>query len=156
MQRTANENASFFILFFGAVGLFRSDMLLIFNVVWPWFSCGTVCICLQFPYHGSDMVFWIFLTVPCHVFFMWHRPMDKDLDLSFIWGHHHLHLVGLWMLVDQLITSQLATPSWPDPTRSKQLSTVAILSFQFGLYHVVVPCSCPVIIISHHCHVLSR
>ena len=21
--------------------------------------------------------------------------MYKDLDLSFIWGHHHLHLVGL-------------------------------------------------------------
>ena len=28
-----------------------------------------------------------------------------------------------------------------DPTRSKQLSTVAILGFQFGLYHVVVPLS---------------
>ena len=28
----------------GAVGLFRSDMLLIFNMVWPWFSCGTVCL----------------------------------------------------------------------------------------------------------------
>ena len=32
---------------FGAVGLFRSDMLLIFNMVWPWFSCGTVCVCPQ-------------------------------------------------------------------------------------------------------------
>ena len=27
---------------------------------------------------------------------------------------------------------------WRDPTRWKQLSTVAILGFQFGLYHVVV------------------
>ena len=26
----------------GAVGLFRPYMLLIFNMVWPWFSCGTV------------------------------------------------------------------------------------------------------------------
>ena len=28
-----------------------------------------------------------------------------------------------------------------DPTRSKQLSTVAIVGFQFGLYHVVAPLS---------------
>ena len=53
MQRTANEYAacaftgSIFVcgplhhhvllssIFFGAVGLFRSDMLLIFNMVWP-------------------------------------------------------------------------------------------------------------------------
>ena len=34
-------------VFFGAVGLFRSDKLLIFNVVWPWFSCGTVCVDLS-------------------------------------------------------------------------------------------------------------
>ena len=87
------------------------------------------------------MIFWIFRTVPCHAFCMWHWPMGKDLDLSFIWGHHHLHLVGLWISVDQLITSQLATPCWRDPTRSKQLSTVAILGFQFGLYHVVAPLS---------------
>ena len=42
---------------------------------------------------------------------------------------------------DQLITSLVATTCWRDPTRSKQLSTVAILGFQFGLYHVVVPLS---------------
>ena len=31
------------------------------------------------------------------------------------------------------------TPCWRDPTTwSKQLSTIAILGFQFGLYHVVV------------------
>ena len=41
--------------------------------------------------------------------------------------------------VDQPITSLLATPCCGrDPTRSKQLSTVVILGFQFGLYHVVV------------------
>ena len=33
-----------------------------------------------------------------------------------------------------------AKNSW-DPTRSKQLSTVAILDFQFGLYHVIAPLS---------------
>ena len=34
-----------------------------------------------------------------------------------------------------------ATLCWRDPTRSKQLSTVSILGFQFGLYHVVVALS---------------
>ena len=48
---------------------------------------------------------------------------------------------GYGWSVDQLITSLLATPCWRDPTRSKQLSTVAILGFQFGLYYVVVPLS---------------
>ena len=74
MQRTANENAAclprictgsifvcgplhhYVLLFsiFGAVGLFRSDMLLIFNMVWPWFSCGTASVCPQFPYRGKS------------------------------------------------------------------------------------------------------
>jgi len=30
-----------------------------------------------------------------------------------------------------------AAPCWRDPRRSKQLSTVAILGFHFGFYHVV-------------------
>ena len=42
---------------------------------------------------------------------------------------------------DQLITSLFATPCWRDPTRSTQLSTIAILGFQFGLYPVVAPLS---------------
>ena len=164
MQRTANENAaciyqickrsftdpaytgSIFVcgpshhyvqLFsiLGAVGLFRSNMLLIFNMVWPWFSCGTVCVCLQFLYRGNDTIFWIFPIVPCHAFCMWHWPTGKDLDLSFIWAHHHLHIVGLWISVDQ---RQLATPCWRDPTRSKQLSTVAIWLLVWTL-----SCRCP-------------
>ena len=127
---------------FGAVCIFRSDMLLVFNMAWPWLFCGSVFVCPQFPYRGNDMIFWIFSVVLCHAFCMWHWPICKNLDLNFIWGHHHLHLVGMdqWS-VDQLITSLLATPCWRDPTRSKQLSTVAILGFQFGLYHVVVPLS---------------
>ena len=76
--------------FLGAVGLFRSDMLLIFYMVWPRFSCGTVCVCPQLPCRGNDMIIWIFPNVPCHAFCMWHWPIGKDLDLSFIWGHHHL------------------------------------------------------------------
>ena len=78
------------LAFFGAVGLFRSDMLLIFYMVWPWFSCGTVCVCPQISYRGNDMIFWIFVIVPCHAFCMWHWPIGENLDLSFIWGHHHL------------------------------------------------------------------
>ena len=37
------------------------------------------------------------------------------------------------------------------PTRSKQLSTVAILGFQFGLYLVVVPMNFLRSISLHHC-----
>ena len=45
-------------------------------------------------------------------------------------------LAGIWISVDQMITSQLATPCWRDPARSKQLSTFANLGFQFGRYRV--------------------
>ena len=75
---------------------------------------------------------------------MWHWPICKKLDLSFIWGHHYLHLLMAdhdrltnWP-TDQLITSLLATQWWRDPERSKQLSKVAVLGFQFKLCHVVV------------------
>ena len=118
----------------GAVGLFRSDMLLIFSMVWPWFSCGTVCVCPQFPYRGNNTIFRTFPVVPCHAFCMWHGPIGKDLDFSFIWGNNHLRIS-----VDQLNTSQLATPCWRDPTRSKQLSTVAIWRSLWTL-----SCRCPV------------
>ena len=124
---------------FGAVGLFRSDMLLIFNMVWPWFSCGTVCACPQFPYRGNNTIFWTFPIVTCHALCVWNWPIGKDLNLSFIWGHHHLHTVGLWISVELLNTSQLATPCWRDPTRSKQLSTVAIWLSVWTL-----SCRCPV------------
>ena len=80
---------------YGAVDLFRSDMLLTSYMVWPWFFCETVFVCPQFPYRGNDMIFWIFPIVHCHAFCMWHWSKCKDLDLSFIWGHHHLHLVGM-------------------------------------------------------------
>ena len=50
--------------------LFRSDMLLILNMVWSWSFCGTVFVCPQFPYHGNDTIFWIFAFVLCHVFYM--------------------------------------------------------------------------------------
>ena len=31
-------------------------------------------------------------NVLCHAFCMWHWPICKHLDLSFIWGYHHLDL----------------------------------------------------------------
>ena len=37
-----------------------------------------------------DVIFWIFPIVPYHAFCRWHWPIGKDLDLSFIWGYHHL------------------------------------------------------------------
>ena len=54
-----------------------------------------------------------------------------------------IHLKGTPLLpvVEQLITSYLATPCWWEPTRLKQLSTVANVGFQFGLYNVVAPLS---------------
>ena len=96
-------------------------------------------VCPQFPYRGNDTIFWIFPIVPCHAFCMWHWPIGKDLDLSFSWVHHHLHLVGLWISVNPLHTSHLATPCWRDPIRSKQLSTVAIWLSVWTL-----SCHCPV------------
>ena len=75
--------------FLGAVGLFRSDMLLIFTWFGHDFPVGQF-VCPQLPYRGNDMIIWIFPIVPCHAFCMWHWPIGRSLDLSFIWGHHHL------------------------------------------------------------------
>ena len=109
----------------GAVGLLRSDILFIFHVVWPWFCCGTVL---------SVHSLLIATTTRYSGFFLLSFVTRFACDIgqsakSFIWGHRHLHLAA----------SLLATPCWRDPTRWKQLSTVAILGFQFGLCHVVVP-----------------
>ena len=57
--------------------------------------------------------------------------------------------VTIWIWVSSEISpfsgfvniSRPATSCWRDPTRLKQLSMVAFLCFQFGLYHVVAPLS---------------
>ena len=84
------------------------------------------------------MIFWIFPIVPCRAFCMWQR-----FGFEF-----HLRSSPSAFCSDYMDISrpaeffiQLATPCWRDPTRSKQLSTVAILGFQFGLYRVVAPLS---------------
>ena len=64
-------------------------------MVWPWFFCRTVFVCPQSPYRGNDIIFWIFPDVLCQAFWMWHWPICKNVDMSFIWGHQHLHLVGM-------------------------------------------------------------
>ena len=111
------------------------------HIVWPWFFRETVLVCPHFPHHGNDTIFWIFPVVLCHALCMLHWSIGKDLDLSFNWAHHHLSHLHLAGMDDQSISWLLVTPWWRDPTRSKQLFTVAIVGFQFGLYHVVVPLS---------------
>ena len=36
------------------------------------------------------MTSWSLSTVRCYAFCMWHFPIRKHLDLSFIWGLHHV------------------------------------------------------------------
>ena len=111
----------------------KSDMLLIFNMVWPWFSCLSAVSLSRQRHDILDFSYWP-LSCVLHVT-DW--PIGKGLDPSFTWGHHHLHLASIWISVDQLITSQLTKSCWRNPTWSKQLSMDAILGFQCGLYHVV-------------------
>ena len=140
MQRTANENAAC-LRRIGAVGLFRSDMLLIFNMVWPWFSCGTVCVCPQFSYRDNDMIFWIFPIVPCHAFCMWHWPIGKNVDSSSVWGHHHL-IVSIYGY--QSTSWLLHIACYAVLTRPNKVETAVHgcnCWLSVGLYHVVVPLS---------------
>ena len=52
--------ASLYLVFFGVgVGLFRSNVLLIFDMVWACIFCETVFVCVQSPYHDNEMIFWI-------------------------------------------------------------------------------------------------
>ena len=98
--------------------------------------CLSVCVCPQSPYRGNDTILWIFPIVPCHAFCMWHWPIGKDLDLSFIWGHHHLHIVGLWISVKQLHTSQLATPA-EETQQGRNVTAVHGCNLAFSLDSIV-------------------
>ena len=94
--------------------------------------------CPQFPHRGKDMIFWMFFVV---LFTRFGCDIGQSANI-WIWVSSEvtticLSIRGYAWSVDQLITSLLATPCWRDPTRSKQLPTVAILGFLFGLYHVV-------------------
>ena len=136
VQRTANENTACW-----AVGLFRSDMLLIFNMVWPWFSCGTGFVCPQFPYRGSDMIFWIFPIVPCHAFCMWHWSICKKI---WIWVSSEVITICIqWVYGCQSTSWSLhSLLHRADETQQGRNSCPRLqFGFQFGLYHVVAPLS---------------
>ena len=66
-------------------------------MVWPCIVCRTVFVCPQstYLYLDNDMIFWIFLVVHSHAFCMWHWPI-RHLDLSYICGQYHVHLVDNW------------------------------------------------------------
>ena len=118
---------------FWTVGLFRSYMLLIFNMVWPWFFCGTVFFCPQSPCRANNIS--DILDFSC-------CPLSRVLHVTLanLWvSSEVITSCGCGWSVDHLITSLLAAPCWRDPTTSKQLSTVAIVGFRFGLYNVVTP-----------------
>ena len=58
-----------FVLFFrggGNGGFFQSDMLFIFNKVWPCIFCERVFVCLQSPHSCNDMISWIFPIIEGH------------------------------------------------------------------------------------------
>lgn len=115
-------------------------------MVWPCIVCGTVFVCPQstYLYLDNDMIFWIFLVVHSHAFCMWHWPI-RHLDLSYICGQYHVHLVDNWPSCLLLYFFDCfcfvffaAKTCWRDSTRSKQLTTSTILGFQFKLHRHVV------------------
>ena len=117
----------------GAVGLFRSEMRLILTLIWPWFFCRTVSFYLSavsLSRQRQDIL--NFSCWPLSRIFHVTWPICKKFRYWFRLRSSLVHL-DLHLVVDQLITSLLTTPCWQDLTRSKQLSTVAILGFQFVL-----------------------
>ena len=71
---------------------------------WGWYFCRPVFVCPQSSYRDNDMKVGIFPVVLFHAFCMSRWPICKNMDLSFIWGHHHLQLVND-RLTSRLITS---------------------------------------------------
>ena len=102
-------------IIFAAVGLFISDMLLIFNMVWPWLFSETIssaCSCL------IAVTTWYsgFPVVLCHAFGC-DIGQSVKLDLSFIRVYHHLNsVVGMddqsrsWLL-HYLVHTVLTRPN---------------------------------------------
>ena len=59
--------------------------------------------------------------------------LAKNLDLSFIWGHHHLHLVNICLSVDQLNTS-FSSLHRADETQQDPNSCPLLQFLAFSLY----------------------
>ena len=112
----------------------RSDMLFIFNIIFLQDNFRLSVVSLSRQRHILD-----FSCCPLsRVLYVTLANLQK-FGFEFHLGTSSSEFRG-WS-ADQPITSFLATPYWRDPTRSKQLSTVAVLGFQFGLSHVVAPLS---------------
>ena len=91
------------------------------------------------------IIFWIFPIVSCRAFYMWHWPIGKDLDLSFNWDHHHLHLAGIWMVsrpADHFITCRYTVL-----TRPSKVET-AVHGYNSWLSVWTLSCRCPVMALS--------
>ena len=97
----------------------------------------------SWPNH--DMIFWIFPIVPCHAFCMWHWPIGKNLDSSFIWGHHHL-IVSIWISVYQLNTSY----SLLRRTDETQQGRNSCLRLQMLASVWTLSCHCPVKLLTQY------
>ena len=93
-------------------------------------------ICL--PYHGNDMIIWIFPIVPCHAFCMWHWPIGKVFDSSFIWGHHHLS-----EYMDISRPTEYFIACYTVLTRPNKVET-AVHSCSCWLSVWILSCRCPV------------
>ena len=99
------------------------------------FSARQFFVCPQSPYRGKDM---IFCFSCCHLSRVLHVTFAicKNLDWSFIWGHHHLH----FKLVDDRLTNRLLhyLLHRADETRQDRSSCLRLQFLAFSLdYHVV-------------------
>ena len=101
-------------------------------MVWPWFSWEILCVCQQFSVSRQRHdLFWIFPTVPCNAFCMWHWPIGLHLDLSSIWGHHHLS-----GFVNISRPAEYFTACYTVLKRPNKVETAV-----HAVYHVVAPLS---------------
>ena len=111
---------------FWTVGLFRSYMLLIFNMVWPWFFCGTVFVCPQSPCRANNMIFWMFSCCPL--------SRVLHVTLANLWvSSEVITSCGCGWSVDQLITSLLAALHRADETRQRRNSCPRLQLLAFSL-----------------------
>ena len=108
-------------------------------MVWPWFFCGTVLSVNCLFIATTSWYSWFLLLFVSRFAF----DVGQSAKICQIRDCVSCEVIAIcsafsgWS-ANQQITSLLATPCWRDPTRSNQLSTVAILGFQLELYHVVV------------------
>ena len=132
----------------------RLTLAILDQFYWPLLFGGTVFVCQQFPYRGNDMIhaIWIIPIALCHTFCLGHWPIGPErFGLSFIWGHHHLYLVGVWMIsrpADYFINPTLC---WRGPRRSKQPQRLQFLAFSLNSIMSLPRRAFYVVTALHHC-----